>query len=418
MLRLRWPARQRERNLLALTLAQFAAQLAFFVVIPLLPIYVRELGATTPEQSALWAGLAIGVTPLCGALTTPWWSRRAVRAGMKPALERTLAGIGLLTLLLALANALWQVVLLRGLIGSLGAFNALVIATTLIAAEREQATRAVARVQGAQAAAMVAGPLLGGVIADHAGVRVTVGLAALLYFLALAVLRSGYRGVAARAADGASTTAVVSLRWLGPLAFALFAVQFTDSSLGPILPGFLLQLGAPTAWLGSLTGLTFSIGAFAAAIGARVVSRRCSRALLHRLLPWALALAGVCWLGLALVGTWWQAPAWRAAASLAAGAVPTMVYGLVAQRAAGPALSVLVARLTQATGFGAALGPVASGWAFGGAARTAMAFDAFLVLVAALGLWGACGTLRLWAAALRSARALVAGLRSLPTDSR
>ncbi|MBI2322030.1 MAG: MFS transporter [Chloroflexi bacterium] len=419
MARLAWPARQRERNLLALTLAQFTAQLAFFIILPLLPLYVQELGATTAEHVALWAGLALGVTPLCGALTTPWWSRRAARDGMKRSLERMLLGMALLTLFLALVGALWQVVLLRGLIGSLGALNALVIGATLIAAEREQATRAVAQVQGAHAAAMVVGPLLGGVIADYAGLRATVALAAVLYVATLAMVRSGYREVPARDGHGVADAAAVSLRWLAPLAFALFAVQFTDSSLGPILPGFLLQLGAPAGWLASLTGLTFSVGALAAALGARVVSRRCPRALLYRLLPWALGLAGLSWLGLALAGVWWQAPAWRAAASLAAGAAPTMVYGLAAQRAAGPALGLLVARLTQATALGAAAGPLASGWLFGGAPRTAMVFDALLVLGAALGVWGLFGAVYVWSApARRALRALLAAGRSLPAGGR
>jgi DHA1 family multidrug resistance protein-like MFS transporter len=416
MIRIAWPLRQRERNLLVLTIGQFTAQLAFFTILPLLPLFARDLGATTPEEMALWAGLAIGITPLFGALTTPWWGRWAARHGYKRSLERVLAGMSIVMALIVVAGALWQVVALRAVLGALGAFNALVIAATLIASQREQATRAVARVQAAHAAAMVVGPLLGGVLGDHVGIRPTLALSALLYVATLVLIRSHFREVPAAVSAASGRAAPVTLRWLVPLGFALFAVQFADSSLSPILPGFLLDLAAPPAWLATLTGLMVSVGALAAAIGARVVSRHCPRAQLARALPCALVLAALCWVGLALVGVWWQAPVWRVAAALFAGAVPTLVYGLAAQRVDGPAIGLLVTRLTIATGLGAALGPVSAGVLFGGAARTAMAFDGLLALAAALALWATSGAWQPGLAAVR--RSLRTALARLQPSNR
>lgn len=409
--RFRWPARQRERNLFVLGLTQFLAQLSFFIVLPLFPLYVRELGAGSADRVALWAGLAIGVTPMFGALTTPWWARRAAREGYRRAIEQILVGVSLLTLLIALAGAPWQLVLLRAAIGALGAFSALAIAAALVASEREQATRAVARLLSLHSAAMVVGPLLGGMLADHAGARVAIGLAATCYVAAFVAFRAGYRDVPGPAPEPAAARALAGPGWLGPLALALFAMQFADSSLGPVLPGFLLTLAAPDAWLGSLTGLTFSAGALAAAVGARFVGQRIPRSHLERLLPWALVGGALSWAGIALGGVWWQVPAGRATAGLASGALVTMIYGVAAQRAGGPALAALVARLSAATALGAALGPVVSGAALGGAARTAFAFDALLMVAAAAIVWWANGALhRWWCVLVRALRRLAAGI--------
>ncbi len=57
---------------------------------PFLPLYIRELGVTDDGDIALWAGLALGVTPAVAALCGPLWGRVGDRFGNKILVQRSL----------------------------------------------------------------------------------------------------------------------------------------------------------------------------------------------------------------------------------------------------------------------------------------------------------------------------------------
>src|SRR5438034_9109673 len=78
------------RNLFAVTAASFMGFTGFTLVMPFLPLFIRQLGVTDVGEIALWTGICLGITPAVTALLSPWWGRLADRYGRKIMVERSL----------------------------------------------------------------------------------------------------------------------------------------------------------------------------------------------------------------------------------------------------------------------------------------------------------------------------------------
>src|SRR5438128_965034 len=70
-----------------------------------------------------------------------------------------------------MAAAVGQLAMLRLLMGALGGFTAVALTLASLSAPPEQTTRAIALVQSAQILGQMVGPALGGLMADHWGIR-------------------------------------------------------------------------------------------------------------------------------------------------------------------------------------------------------------------------------------------------------
>ncbi|SVA12228.1 uncharacterized protein METZ01_LOCUS65082, partial [marine metagenome] len=63
------------RNQLAVTVATFIGSTGFTLVMPLLPLYFRQLGVQDLGEVALWSGISVGVTPGIAGLMAPVWGK-------------------------------------------------------------------------------------------------------------------------------------------------------------------------------------------------------------------------------------------------------------------------------------------------------------------------------------------------------
>src|SRR5438876_10852886 len=78
------------KDLFAVTAASFMGFTGFTLVMPFLPLFIRQLGVTDVGEIALWTGLCLGVTPGVTAVLSPLWGRLADRHGRKIMVERSL----------------------------------------------------------------------------------------------------------------------------------------------------------------------------------------------------------------------------------------------------------------------------------------------------------------------------------------
>ena len=79
-----------KRNQAAVTAAAFVGFTGFTLVMPFLPLYIRQLGVTDIGEIALWTGVTLGVSPAIAALTAPLWGRVGDRFGNKLLVQRSL----------------------------------------------------------------------------------------------------------------------------------------------------------------------------------------------------------------------------------------------------------------------------------------------------------------------------------------
>lgn len=373
-----------ERAGRSLVLATFLSAAGFTSVFSLLPLYMHQL--TGPGfATAFWAGLAMAAAPMAGAVVSPLWGRLADRYGYRPMLLRALVCTTVVTGLMALPSAPWELVALRALAGALGSFQPAALGAMTSWSRPEDLSRAVSRLQMAQIFGAIAGPLLGGVVTTLYGIRaaplaggVAIGLGAILtahWFYEPRNRRSLLRG--------ADQPLRPTLLWL-PM-FTLVAVQFSDASFNPILPLLLAQGEPDPVRVAGLVGLAASFNATAAAVGSGVAGQGFRRGVEQRTMVIATVLLATLTAGAMVAPLPWGVVALRI---LCGGIVSAMA---VASFSAG-GLAVLPGQRGSAYGWlssssmtGYAASPIVAGAMAAIDLRAVLALDALLCLAVAAG---------------------------------
>ena len=119
-------------NVLAAAAANGIGYTGFTLVMPFLPLYIRELGVTDVAGIAWWTGLTLGATPAVTAISAPLWGRVGDRFGSKVLVLRSLGAFVVVKAAMGLVTAPWQLFALRAPLGVFAGYGAL---TTSMAAE-------------------------------------------------------------------------------------------------------------------------------------------------------------------------------------------------------------------------------------------------------------------------------------------
>jgi DHA1 family multidrug resistance protein-like MFS transporter len=301
------------RNLYAVWFAELVAIVGFTVVMPILPLYVRELGVQGEREVSLWAGLIFSSQAATMAIFAPVWGALSDRYGRKVMVERAMFSGALLIGLMGWAQNVQQLVLLRALQGMLT--GTVTAATALVAtvAPRKQSGYALGLLQMAIFTGASVGPLLGGVVADTFGFRMTFLITgALLFLAALAVLifvQEPHPAVSLENEQPRADEERRTLRrrvWmylapvlgsaplLGVLGVRLL-MRLAARLTGPTLPLFIEAISPLDARVASITGLVSGVGALFAALGGMGLGRLSDRIGYRRILMACAMLSVVCY---------------------------------------------------------------------------------------------------------------------------
>ena len=114
---------QWQKNQIAVSASASGVWLGNTLVMPFLPIFVRELGVEGTGAIAFWTGLLFAISPGLSALTGPLWGRIGDRYGLKLVTARAVAGNSICWFFMLFAENVWHVLIIRALLGVLGGFN-------------------------------------------------------------------------------------------------------------------------------------------------------------------------------------------------------------------------------------------------------------------------------------------------------
>lgn len=169
---------RRRRNLKLLWLSQFINTAGLMMLVPIMPLYMQQLGAEA--QTGLWAGAAVAAPALPLALITPLWGRLGDRIGRKWMVVRALLGLAAAMGVMAAADTPVVFVLARLLQGTVG--GVVEAASAFVSGDGDDDERgsALGRSYSATAAGALTGPLVGGAL------LATGQLPAFMFALALA----------------------------------------------------------------------------------------------------------------------------------------------------------------------------------------------------------------------------------------
>lgn len=162
-----------DRRLYILYLTVFIDLLGFGIVIPILPIYATELGA-----SSFMVGLIMAVYALMNFIFSPFWGGLSDKHGRRPVIAGTVLITALSFLLLAHADTIALVLLARALAGVGSANIATSQAYITDVTVREARAKALGKIGAAFGLGFIFGPPIGGFLKQHFGMD-AVGYAAM-----------------------------------------------------------------------------------------------------------------------------------------------------------------------------------------------------------------------------------------------
>lgn len=275
-----------KRNLLILWFVQFAGMFAISAVFAFIPLYVRHLGIAQLDQVTLWSGLLASSSAACAAVSSPLWGNMADRYGRRIMVVRVMFANTLILSAMGFVGNVWQLLGLRILQGIFGGFGGAVMALLSTLTPPDKLGMTLGLMQTALIAGCAAGPLAGGIIADRWGfttVFILLGAISFIAGLAAVPIAENFQPPAKGkpASFWANVRQMCLEPGLLPLLFVLFLIQFAVAVLGPILPLFVEQLGAPPEQLATTAGGIIAVAGLSSALSAASTGRVTSR-LSHR----------------------------------------------------------------------------------------------------------------------------------------
>ncbi len=378
-----------QRNVWALALVVFTAFLGFQFFSPFLPLYVQELGVADPAQVAVWSGVLLAVTPGVSGLLGPLWGRLSDRVGRKLMLIRSLAGFVVIIAAMGLVTSVYQLFIARLLQGVFAGFSVMAMAVASVSCPRDKVPVAIGRVQSAQMLSMAVGPVAGGYVASHFGIRfaffVTAGLCAVA-LVGLIVLfkeeRPDGTGEASRQSPRLPLRQLLGLPHF-PLVLGLLLIcQFIDRGLALLIPLKVADLSG-VGRIAAISGLIISVSAMCGTISASAAGRLAQRWPVARLLALGCVAGGVPCALMAWADTWILLLALRCLVGFSLGGAVTLAYSLGGQLAPSETRGAAFGWLALGVQVGTALSPLATGGLAALSLTGAFVFDGALAWVAA-----------------------------------
>jgi DHA1 family multidrug resistance protein-like MFS transporter len=172
-----------KRNAMILAFVELVARSMMLLVRPFIPFYLPELGVTAEADIAYWTGLLTSALFISQAATAPLWGALADKLGRKIMVLRSVCGMAIFSLLLALAVNPWQFMLLRFLMGAVSGVNTAAMALIAATTPEKHTGYAIGLLQTGFMAGSFVGPSLGAIAAEIVGYKGCFILSGLIVLL-------------------------------------------------------------------------------------------------------------------------------------------------------------------------------------------------------------------------------------------
>lgn len=295
-------------NLISVWFGCFFTGLAISQILPFLPLYVSQLGVSSHEALSMWSGLTFSITFLVSAIVSPMWGSLADRKGRKLMLLRASLGMAIAILLQAYATNVWQLFLLRGLMGLTSGYIPNAMALVASQVPRERSGWAISTLSTAQISGVIGGPLMGGFLADHVGLRAVFFITALLLMVSFLVtfflIKEGVRPTISKAGRLSGKAVFATLPYPG-LMISLFVttmvIQLCNGSIGPILTLFIKSMAPDSNNIAFLSGMIAAVPGVSALMSAPKLGKLGDRIGTARILMATLIFAVVLFFAMSFV---------------------------------------------------------------------------------------------------------------------
>lgn len=360
-------------NLIVLWFGQFMVTSGMSMIMPFLPLYIKQLGITDPNANAMWTGILFAANFITAFLAQPIWGGIADRYGRKLMILRSGLGMSVVIICMGFASNVSQLLFLRLLNGTISGF--IPASTTLISTNtpKQKIGFAMGVLQSGAVGGTILGPFIGGLLADVIGFRpifyVTGSLVLMATILAAFLVKDKFDVQEAKSAPKVSIFVALKKMFMIDSLPALYAVTFTIQlgimSSMPLMPLFIEQMHGPIPRLAFYAGLVGATTGLANMTASPILGRLGDRFKAEKILMICLVGASLSFIPQALVHHVWQLLIVRFILGMFMGGILPTVHALIRKHTPDGMESRSFSFNTSALALGNMLGSVFGGILFG-----------------------------------------------------
>lgn len=357
-----------KRNLYSLWATEFLAALGMALVLPFLPFYVRELGVQDLHDVERWSGLIFSAPFMVAIFAGPLWGWLGDRYGRRMMLIRAIFGYAGTSFLMAFAQNVQQLFILRLIMGGVAGFIAATLAIVSTSTPREHMGYAMGVLQTSLTSGAIIGPFIGGFLADQMGYRniffITAGFGFVAGLLVILLVQESERAPDEMKSPGllSNFRFVFTSATLVTIFIASSIVQLAVMAIQPVLSLFVETLWPTTEHLATVAGGVFAITGFAGLISAPYWGKRGHRMGYKRVLALTLLGTGITCVPQAFVNRVYQLLTLRFVHGLFAGGILPALYTLTTLNAPEEQRGGIMGITRSGLLIGNVVGPISGGF--------------------------------------------------------
>lgn len=300
-----------ERNLFVCWFSVFAISSGMSQIIPILPLYIEQLGIHDVAEIEKWSGLAFGINFVSLAIFSPVWGRAADMYGRKPMLLRASLWLSLIMTCMGFAQNVYQLVGLRMLQGALAGFISAAITLVAVQSPRERVGWALGTLSTASVGGTLIGPLMGGLLADMVGMRsvfLFIGVLSLMAFVLswLFVKEEFTRSEEKSLSFREIWNLIPDQKVMVSTFVTTFALAAALMSVQPIITVYIGQLLRGGNYVALVSGAVFAASGLASMLAASRLGKLSDEIGPPKVMIGALVLSGLLFIPQAFVTSAWQ----------------------------------------------------------------------------------------------------------------
>ena len=325
-----------KKNLYVCWFGVFATSAGLSQLIPILPLFIQQLGVDNVAEIEEWSGIAYGVTFILMAVFSPIWGKATDRYGRKPMLLRASLGMALVLTCMGFVQNVYQLVGLRLLQGTISGYYSAAITLVATQTPKDRSGWALGTLSTGAVAGMLLGPLLGGAVAQLFGLRsvfFVIGALLLIAFLAALLYVTENFTPSEKAAP--KFRVIRRMMPYPEVTVAMFAttfmLQLALMSIQPILTVYIAELSGDADYIAFLSGMVFAASGLSSVIAAPRLGALADRIGPPKVMVFALLAAGLLFIPQALVHNAWELMALRFLLGIATASLLPSINSMIRQ---------------------------------------------------------------------------------------